>query len=184
MGRVQDQVAVVTGAANGLGKSIALRLAENGARVVLGDIDGPGLAATATAVREVGGEAVTVVGDITEEEPAAQLIESAIEHYKQIDILVNNVGGSRNSKIWQMSVEDWDYTIKLNLRGTFLCTRAAVPHMRKRSRGRSFVFRLVRGRARLGRLTTRVGPPIRLVRRAYTGSCAILHSSWRSSISV
>ncbi len=135
MGRVQDQVAVVTGAAKGLGKSIALRLAEDGARVVLGDIDGPGLAATATAVREAGGEAVTVVGDITEEEPASQLIESAIEHYKQIDILVNNVGGSRNSKIWQMSVEDWDYTIKLNLRGTFLCTRAAVPHMRKRSQG-------------------------------------------------
>ena len=80
MGRVQDQVAVVTGAAKGLGKSIALRLAEDGARVVLGDIDGPGLAATATAVREAGGEAVTVVGDITEEEPAAQLIESAIEH--------------------------------------------------------------------------------------------------------
>ena len=93
MGRVQDQAAVVTGAAKGLGKSIALRLAEDGARVVLGDIDGPGLAATATAVREAGGEAVTVVGDITEEEPAAQLIESAIEHYKQIDILVNNVGG-------------------------------------------------------------------------------------------
>ena len=74
MGRVQDQVAVVTGAANGLGKSIALRLAEDGARVVLGDIDGPGLAATATAVREAGGEAVTVVGDITEEEPASQSV--------------------------------------------------------------------------------------------------------------
>lgn len=136
MGRVQDQVAVVTGAAKGLGEAIALRLAEDGAKLVLGDIDGQGLASTATAIREAGGEVVTVVGDITEEEPAAELIEAAIEHFGQIDILVNNVGGSRNSKIWEMPVEDWDYTIKLNLRGTFLCTRAAVPHMRRRKRGK------------------------------------------------
>jgi len=136
MGRVQDQVAVVTGAAKGLGEAIALRLAEDGAKLVLGDIDGQGLANTAAAIREAGGEAVTVVGDITEEEPAGNLIESAIEHFGQIDILVNNVGGSRNSKIWKMPVEDWDYTIKLNLRGTFLCTRAAVPHMIKRKQGK------------------------------------------------
>jgi NAD(P)-dependent dehydrogenase (short-subunit alcohol dehydrogenase family) len=136
MGRVQDQVAVVTGAAKGLGEAIALRLAEDGAKLVLGDIDGQGLASTAAAIRQAGGEAVTVVGDITEEEPAGNLIEAAIEHFGQIDILVNNVGGSRNSKIWKMPVEDWDYTIKLNLRGTFLCTRAAVPHMIKRKQGK------------------------------------------------
>ncbi len=80
--------------------------------------------------------AFRVVGDITEEEPAAALIEAAIEHFGQIDILVNNVGGSRNAKIWDMPVEDWDHTIKLNLRGTFLCTRAAVPHMMRRKRGK------------------------------------------------
>jgi len=136
MGRVQDQVAIVTGAAKGLGEAIALRLAQDGAKLVMADIDGQGLAATATAIREAGGEAVTVVGDITEEEPAAALIEAAIEHFGQIDILVNNVGGSRNAKIWDMPVEDWDHTIKLNLRGTFLCTRATVPHMMRRKRGK------------------------------------------------
>lgn len=136
MGRVQDQVAIVTGAAKGLGEAIALRLAQDGAKLVMADIDGQGLAGTATAIREAGGEAVTVVGDITEEEPAAALIEAAIEHFGQIDILVNNVGGSRNAKIWDMPVEDWDHTIKLNLRGTFLCTRAAVPHMMRRKRGK------------------------------------------------
>ena len=135
MGRVQDKVVVVTGAANGLGEAIALRLAHDGAKTVLADIDGPGLATTATAIRDDGGKAVTVVGDVTEEKPAAELIEAAIEHFGQIDGLVNNVGGSRNSKIWDMPVEDWDHTIKLNLRGTFLCTRAAVPHMMKRKRG-------------------------------------------------
>ena len=136
MGRVQDQVAVVTGAAKGLGEAISRRLAQDGAKLVLGDIDGPRLATTAMKIRDAGGEALTIVGDITEEEPAIQLIENAIDHFGQIDILVNNVGGSRNSKIWQMSVEDWDYTMRLNLRGTFLCTRAAVPHMIKRKRGK------------------------------------------------
>jgi len=136
MGRVQDQVAVVTGAAKGLGEAISQRLAQEGAKLIIGDIDGPRLETTAMKIRDAGGEVVTVVGDITEEEPAFQLIENAIEHFGQIDILVNNVGGSRNAKLWQMSVEDWDYTMRLNLRGTFLCTRAAVSHMIKKKRGK------------------------------------------------
>ena len=136
MGRVQDQVAIVTGAARGLGEAISYRLAQEGARLVLGDINETGLEATATKIRDEGGEVVTLIGDITEEEPASQLIESAIAHFGQIDILVNNVGGSRNSKIWEMPVEDWDYTIKLNLRGTFLCSKAAVPHMIQRKQGK------------------------------------------------
>ncbi len=136
MGRIQDQVAVITGAANGLGEAIALRLAEEGARVVLGDIDAEGLEGTAGTITGAGGEAVTLAGDITEETTAARFIETAIERFGQIDILVNNVGGSRNRKIWEMSVEDWDFTLRLNLRGTFLCTRYAAPHMMERRRGK------------------------------------------------
>ena len=81
MGRVQDQVAVVTGAAKGLGEAISHRLAQEGAKMILGDIDGPRLGTTAKKTRDVGGEAVTVVGDITEEDPAFQLIENANEHF-------------------------------------------------------------------------------------------------------
>ena len=136
MGRVQDQVAIVTGAGRGLGEAISYRLAQEGARLVLADIDETMLEATAKRIRDDGGEIVTLIGDITEEEPAYQLIESAIAHFGQIDILVNNVGGSRNSKIWEMPVEDRDYTIKLNLRGTFLCSKAAVPHMIQRKQGK------------------------------------------------
>ena len=136
MGRVQNQVAVVTGGARGLGQAISYRLAGEGAKLVIGDIDKLGLEATATKIGNGGGEVITLVGDITEEETASKLIKSAITHFGQIDILVNNVGGSRNSKIWQMPVEDWDYTIRLNLRGTFLCTKAAVPHMIERKSGK------------------------------------------------
>ncbi len=136
MGRVQDQVAVVTGAANGLGKAIATRLAEEGARLVLGDMEAAGLEGTAASLAAMGAEAVTVVGDLTEEATAQQLIQTAVDRFGRIDILVNNVGGSRNAKIWEMTAENWDFVLRLNLRSTFLCTRHAVPHMMQQRSGK------------------------------------------------
>jgi 3-oxoacyl-[acyl-carrier protein] reductase len=136
MGRVQDRVAVVTGASQGLGRAIAERLAQEGAAVALGDVDEAGLARTAESIRASGARVVGVAGDLTEEEPARRLIETAVERFGRIDILVNNVGGSRNAKIWEMKVEDWDFVLRLNLRSTFLCTRAAVPHMMRQRSGK------------------------------------------------
>jgi 3-oxoacyl-[acyl-carrier protein] reductase len=136
MGRVQDRIAVVTGASNGLGRAIAQRLAEEGASLVLGDIEPGGLDRTAADIVATGGVAITVPGDLTEEAPAALLIQRAMERFGRIDILVNVVGGSRNSKIWEMSAVDWDFTLRLNLRSTFLCTRSAVPHMMQQRYGK------------------------------------------------
>jgi len=136
MSGVRSRVAVVTGAAHGLGREIALVLAREGARVALGDTDGVGLKETVAAITSAGGVAVSVAGDLTDEHGAAGLIDAAVERLGGLDILVNNVGGSRNSKIWEMPVEDWDFTLRLNLRSTFLCTRAAVPHMMRRRYGR------------------------------------------------
>jgi len=136
MGRVQDQVAVVTGAAQGLGRAIALRLAEEGARVALCDIDAAGLDRTVADISAKGGQAFGLIGDVTDEEPAGRLIADAVARYGRLDILVNNVGGGRRGKIWEMTVEDWDSVIRLNLRSTFLCTRAAVPHMMQQRSGR------------------------------------------------
>ncbi|MBM3560841.1 MAG: SDR family oxidoreductase [Alphaproteobacteria bacterium] len=137
MGRVQDQVAVVTGAAQGLGRAIALRLAEEGARLALGDTDGPALRKTVAEVEKKGGKAFGLVGDITDEGPAATLIAEAVaRHGGRLDILVNNVGGGARGKIWEMSLESWDSVVRLNLRGAFLCTRAAAPIMIKQRSGR------------------------------------------------
>ena len=137
MGRIEGQVAVVTGAAHGLGRAIALRLAEEGARLALGDIDGPALEKTVADIQSKGGTAFGLLGDVTEEAPAATLIAEAVaRHGGRLDILVNNVGGGPRGKIWEMPVDAWDASMRLNLRGMFLCTRAAAPVMMKQRSGR------------------------------------------------
>jgi NAD(P)-dependent dehydrogenase (short-subunit alcohol dehydrogenase family) len=136
MAGVKDRVAVVTGGANGLGREIAQVLARAGAKVAVGDLEADGVERTAAAITQSGGDAIALVGDLTEEGPAARLIEAAVARWGTLDILVNNVGGSRNSKIWEMPVADWDFVLRLNLRSTFLCTRAAAPHMMRQRYGR------------------------------------------------
>jgi NAD(P)-dependent dehydrogenase (short-subunit alcohol dehydrogenase family) len=153
MAGVRDRVAVVTGAANGLGREIARVLAREGARVALGDLDAAGVEHVAAEINQSvaagsppgghsapmagpGGAAFAMAGDLTEEGPAARLIEAAVARFGKLDILVNNVGGSRNAKIWEMRAEDWDFVLRLNLRSTFLCTRAAAPHMMRQRYGR------------------------------------------------
>ena len=143
MAGVRDRVAVVTGAANGLGREIARVLAREGAKVALGDLDPAGVERVAAEINvgragtgPEGGAAVAMAGDLTEEGPAARLIEAAVGRWGRLDILVNNVGGSRNAKIWEMRAEDWDFVLRLNLRSTFLCTRAAAPHMMRQRYGR------------------------------------------------
>ncbi len=133
MGRIDGRVAVITGGAHGLGQATARRFAEEGARLMLADIDGDALA---TMAEEIGGDVETLTGDVTDERVAEALIDRTVDRFGHIDILVNNVGGSRNAKIWEMSVADWDYTIRLNLRGMFLCTRFAVPRMMDQGGGK------------------------------------------------
>lgn len=128
-GRVEGRVAVVTGAGQGIGRAVADRLAAEGARVVGGDIDASLVQRLVTELEKTGTTVVGVVGDVTEPPAAKRLIETAVERFGRVDILVNVVGGARNAKVHEMSEEQWDHTIRWNLRSTFLCTRAAVPHM-------------------------------------------------------
>src|SRR6478609_4619608 len=136
MARLESKVAIVTGAANGIGQAIAERFAAEGAAVVLADIEGHALDRVTAGIVGRGGKAEAVTGDLTEESGAMRLIEAANAEHGRIDILVNNLGGSRNAKIWEMSVADFNFVLRLNLRSTFLCTRAAAAQMIRRRQGR------------------------------------------------
>ena len=128
-GRVQDRIAVVTGAGQGIGRAVAERLAVEGATIVAGDIDARLLDGLVLALQKTGATAAGVVGDVTEPLSANRLVNTAVDRFGRVDILVNVVGGSRTARIWEMPEETWDDVIRLNLRSTFLCTRAAVAHM-------------------------------------------------------
>jgi NAD(P)-dependent dehydrogenase (short-subunit alcohol dehydrogenase family) len=136
MSRLADKSAVVTGAANGIGRAIARRFATEGARLVLVDIQAQALDQVVAEIAAAGGTAHSVVGNVTEEAPAIQAVQTAIDRFGGLDILVNNVGGGRNGRIWEISPADWDHVIRLNLRSVFMCTRAAAPHMIGRGAGR------------------------------------------------
>ena len=139
-GRVAGKIALVTGAANGLGRAIALRLAEEGASLVLTDIDAAGLAETERQLKAAASAGsntppVVVNADVTEEAPVKALFKKTFDTHGRLDILVNDVGGGTSGHIWEAKLEDWDHIIKLNLRSAFLCTREAAAHMKERRSG-------------------------------------------------
>ncbi|HWK27349.1 MAG TPA: SDR family NAD(P)-dependent oxidoreductase [Solirubrobacter sp.] len=123
-------VAVVTGAARGLGRAEALRFAESGAAVVVNDLDAAGLEDTVAAVIDRGGSALAQPGDVTDEHDADALIEAAVAHYGRLDALVNNAGITADRMVFNLSKPEWDSVIAVNLTGTFLPTRAAARHWR------------------------------------------------------
>jgi 3-oxoacyl-[acyl-carrier protein] reductase len=131
-----DRVAIVTGAARGIGFAIAERLSRAGARVVVADVDEEGAAAAVERLREAGGKAVGAVADVTRPDEVAAMVERALEDSGGLDILVNNAGiTGRDAPLWETDDEEWGRVLGLNLTATFYCCRAAVPHMRERRSG-------------------------------------------------
>ena len=130
------RVAVVTGAARGIGFAIAERLSRAGARVVVADVSEEGASAAAERLREGGGEAVEVAADVTSPEEVGATVERTLDAFGGLDILVNNAGlTGRAGPLWETTDEDWEKVLGLNLTGTFYCCRAVVPHMRERRSG-------------------------------------------------
>jgi 3-oxoacyl-[acyl-carrier protein] reductase len=132
----KGKVAVITGASRGIGRSIALALAAEGAKIVAVDID---LAATETAVAELkqqGAEAIAVQGNVTVPEDAEKMMDAALQAFERVDILVNNAGITRDGLLLRMKEEDWDAVLTVNLKGAFLCSRAAAKVMTKQRYGR------------------------------------------------
>jgi 2-dehydro-3-deoxy-L-rhamnonate dehydrogenase (NAD+) len=130
------RVAIVTGAARGIGFAIAERLSRAGAHLVIADVVEVGAAAAVERLHEAGGKAVAAVADVTSPEEVAAMVERALDAFGKLDILVNNAGiTGRDAPLWETTDDDWEKVIGLNLTATFYCCRAVVPHMRERRSG-------------------------------------------------
>ncbi len=133
---VKDRIALITGASRGIGRSISLALAAQGAKIVAVDLD---LAATEAFVAELkaaGTEAIAVQGNVTSSEDVEKMVGAAKDAFGRIDILVNNAGITKDALLLRMKDEDWDAVLSVNLKGAFLCTRAVAKIMTKQRSGR------------------------------------------------
>ena len=131
---LEGKVAIVTGAGGGFGRAISLRFAQEGARVVLGDV--VPTEALADEVKGRGGEALSVHMDVTDGRSVAEAVEAAKEKFGTVHIWVNNAGIAKDSLLVRMDEEEWDKVLAVNLKGAFLCTKAVARLMMKQRWGR------------------------------------------------
>jgi NAD(P)-dependent dehydrogenase (short-subunit alcohol dehydrogenase family) len=136
MGKLEDKVAIVTGGSQGIGKAIARGLATEGARIVLAARSADKLNHTARELASSGSTVVPIPTDVTDEAQVSALFEHTQQLFDRLDILVNNAGTSAGAPLDEMSAEAWDTVIATNLRGPFLCTRAAMRIMKAQRSGR------------------------------------------------
>lgn len=136
MGRLEGRVAFVTGAARGIGAATAVRMAEEGARVALADIDTDGCEEVAAEINRLGSQALVVRCNVADSAMVQDAIDQTAKHFEKLDILVNNAGVLRDNLLFKMSEEDWDTVINVHLKGAFLCSRAAQAYMVKQRYGR------------------------------------------------
>jgi 3-oxoacyl-[acyl-carrier protein] reductase len=133
---LQERVAIVTGAARGIGFAVAERLSRAGARVVVADVDEEGAVEAVERLREAGAQAVEAVADITDPGEVDVMVERAVDVFGRLDVLVNNAGiTGRDAPLSRITDEDWERVLRLNLTATFYCCRAAISYMRERRSG-------------------------------------------------
>jgi 3-oxoacyl-[acyl-carrier protein] reductase len=134
--RLTGKIALVTGASRGIGKAIALRLAQDGAKLAINNLDIETAETVAAEIKALGGMALAVAGDVSSTDEVKNMMETIISTYGSIDILVNNAGITRDQLLLRMADDDWDRVLAVNLRGVFLCTKAVLKYMLKARWGR------------------------------------------------
>jgi NAD(P)-dependent dehydrogenase (short-subunit alcohol dehydrogenase family) len=146
MYNLNGQVAIVTGAGSGLGRAIAYRLSLEGAAIVAADVKGKAAEQFAAELKNLGRRAQAVETDVAAEKDASRMVKAAMENFGQVDILVNNAGIAGASPIINLSEKEWDQILRVNLKGTFLCSQAAAKEMIPRKRGRIVNIASIAGR--------------------------------------
>jgi len=136
----KDRVAIVTGAASGIGREIARRFAAEGALVAIADLDGKAAAATAAELSRAGGRAMGVAMDVTDERAVADGVAAVLSAYGRIDILISNAGIQIVHPLQEFSLAEWRKLLAIHLDGAFLTTRACLPHMYASGRGGCVIY--------------------------------------------
>ncbi|MCL5961292.1 MAG: 3-oxoacyl-ACP reductase FabG [Chloroflexi bacterium] len=138
--KLKDRVAIVTGGGLGIGRAYVERLAAEGARIVIADIAEDRAMATAEELRAMGHDVVAIRTDVSDEFSVNAMVAQTVELYGRIDILVNNaalfVALLPKKPFWETTVEEWDRTMAVNVRGIFLCCKAVFPHMKAQGKGK------------------------------------------------
>lgn len=137
MANLKNQVAIVTGSGTGIGYGISQKLASDGAKIIMVDLDKETVESAANELSNQGLNVESITGDVSESETAQNAVKCAIDKWNRVDILVNNAGiGGANANIWELEVEELDRVYKTNLRGVFSFCHEAIPEMLKRDYGR------------------------------------------------
>jgi len=137
--RLNHKVALITGGSQGIGRAVAERFAAEGAKVAISGLGQAALQETAASIREQGGQVLAVESDVRHKEQVGQLVEEVITQWGRIDILVNNAGVNRTASFLEITEEDWDWHMDINLKGTFLVSQRVCQEMIKRKQGGSII---------------------------------------------
>ncbi len=132
---LENKVAIITGARRGMGRTHALTLAQAGAKVVVSDLSAEDCAEVIDEIEKKGGEALAVKCDISKKEEVDAMVDKTVEKFGKVDILVNNAGIAHFKPFLELTEDDWDKTIDVNLKGYFLCSQACAKEMAKQKSG-------------------------------------------------
>jgi len=133
---LENKIAIVTGAGQGIGQAIAVRLAQEGAEVVISDINLQSAEQTASRIRQMGRKSLALKADVANFEDVQAMVEKSTQEFGRVDILVNNAGVTKDNLLVRMTQQQWDWVISVNLKGAFNCTKAVVPLMMRNRYGR------------------------------------------------
>jgi len=136
MGLLDNKVAIVTGGGGGIGGAIVQRLAREGARLTVADIDPETAQARVKEVAAGGADAIAISSDVTNKKSVEAMINATVERWGKIDILVNVAGGAQRKKVVDINAEEWDRVVNMNLKSVFLCSQAVLPIMIKAKYGK------------------------------------------------
>ena len=132
--QVENQVVIITGSGRGIGRSIALEMAQAGAKVVINDLDEEVAFSVVNEIKKEGGEAIAVVGSVAEQETSERLVEMAVKEFGTVNILINNAAVTRPAMIEKMTNEQWDLVVDVGLKGVFNCLKAVAPIFKERGK--------------------------------------------------